>query len=83
MNEARVYNHKHNYSYYFIYIVVIPYVPSSSLLQYLRSNKSLGCIPLHIYDEIKLIRKLLVIVTCLMCELVRTKVANRCTIAGK
>lgn len=56
-------------SYIYIYIVVIPYVPSSSLLQYLRSNKSLGFIPLHIYDEIILIRKLLVIITCLMCEL--------------
>jgi hypothetical protein len=29
----------------------IPYVPSSSLLQYLRNNKSRGFIPLHKYDE--------------------------------
>jgi hypothetical protein len=59
MNEAQLRNINTNID------IDIPYVPSSSLLQYLRSNKSRGFIPLHIYDE-----KIIYVKTCVVCEYV-------------
>jgi hypothetical protein len=48
MNEAQLHNIN---EYRYRYLIAVPCVPSSSILQYIRNNKSRGFIPLHIYDE--------------------------------